>query len=502
MKIQELILPFLLAVATWWGINHFFFSKKSVDQYRFSAPETAVACQPINKDITFTQTKKEAPTITPITTQWGDLEFSTRGATLTRLSLKRKMNGDERVLTTIHPQESLADQAFVVGLSADTPYNFKLIDQAETPDAFVLTYQGQSEQGVIRKTFSINRTIHKVDLELTLIPKKETIQARIFVPAPFMPQLKEENNIAADSIDRSDVYTKTFKDYVRADEGMIKPDVFGVENKYFLHAMVADPDEFVQRAFYKLGDSYGLNAIMESGEIKNQTSFRLSFYMGPKELSAIEQVDPRLEQAMDYSGWWAPISRILLKILNWLYSYLHNYGLAIIVLTILIRLLLVPFSIKAERGAKDRAEMQKRLQYIQQKHKNDPEARAQAQAEFMQKHGLGLGGCLPMLLQLPIFFGLSRLLSSAIELYQAPFLWIPDLSAADPYYVLPALVTIGLMATGLTSSDTKQRMPMVAMGLTFGAFSASLSSGLVLYIAFGSILNLAQTQILKWLKWT
>ena len=146
---------------------------------------------------------------------------------------------------------------------------------------------------------------------------------------------------------------------------------------------------------------------------------------------------------------------------------------------------------------KDRVEMQKRLQYIQQKYKDDPQARAQAQAEFMRKHGLGLAGCLPLLMQVPIFFGLSRVLSSAIELYKTPFLWMNDLSARDPYYILPVLVMIGMLGSAFTAVDAKQRMPIIAMALAFGAVSASMSSGLVLYIALSTLLNMVQGRLFK-----
>jgi YidC/Oxa1 family membrane protein insertase len=178
-------------------------------------------------------------------------------------------------------------------------------------------------------------------------------------------------------------------------------------------------------------------------------------------------------------------------ILNWLNDYVHNYGFAIIILTALMRLLLLPFSLRAKRGMKDRVESQRQLQYIQQKYKDDPQAKAKAQAEYMRKHGLGLTGCLPLLIQLPVFLGLSKVLSSSIELYQAPFLWIKDLSAADPYYILPVAVTLGILYRAFTSKDNAQRMPLFAMAVVFGAFSATLPAGLVLYIAVGSVLNVA-----------
>jgi len=124
-----------------------------------------------------------------------------------------------------------------------------------------------------------------------------------------------------------------------------------------------------------------------------------------------------------------------------------------------------------------------------------------AQAEMMKKHGLGLGSCLPALLQLPMFFGLSRVLASSIMLYQAPFLWIPDLSSHDPYYILPGLVVAGMLFTAFnTPGDIKQRLPMIGMGIIFGVFSTSFSAGLVLYIVVSILVQLLQTKAFRWFK--
>ena len=199
--------------------------------------------------------------------------------------------------------------------------------------------------------------------------------------------------VAADIIDGSDKFVKISRDTLKVEDGWVMPRVFGLENKYFIHAMINDEQKFAQRAYFALGGLQKVSAIIEGPTITQDTTWNFSFYVGPKEVASMDPVDPRLEQAMDYSGMWAPISRILLKILNWLFSFVHNYGLAILLLTFLIRLVLMPFSLKAERGMRGRAEMQKRLAYIQQKYKNDPQARAQAQADFMKENGLGLGGC-------------------------------------------------------------------------------------------------------------
>jgi YidC/Oxa1 family membrane protein insertase len=183
-------------------------------------------------------------------------------------------------------------------------------------------------------------------------------------------------------------------------------------------------------------------------------------------------------------------------LLNFLYTFLGNYGWAIVALTVLTKLVLLPFSLSGAKSMKKHAEMQKKLKYLQQKYKDDPETLMRERADLVRKEGLsGLSGCLPILLQLPIFFALSRVLSSSIELYQAPFFgWITDLSARDPYYILPILVALAMLLQA-TTVDAAQRMQLIIMALVFGAITANLSAGLCLYIFMSTLLGVVQAMI-------
>jgi YidC/Oxa1 family membrane protein insertase len=505
MNLRNLIVPFILAVATTWAIQYFFFGKKDgTQQYQFAAPQSAVECLPLKKDVDFALPPKlSAATITPIQTSWAHLEFTTDGATLNRFEFKRSIDGKTQLIGTIFPQEreERINRAFLVALPQATPFAYKFEGIKDEGSTIALRYAVSSDQAIIYKTFIVYKKICQIDLKIDVEPLTgAATNIRLFYPAPIMPELKEQEQIAADIMYGTDTFKKIYRDSLSPETYWVNPLLFGVENKYFIHSLITDKNSFVQRAYYTLAGKDGLVAILEGPQVTQPTSWTMSFYVGPKESSAIKLVDERLEQVLDYSGIWAPISRILLTLLNWLNDYMHNYGLAIIVLTILIKLLLAPFSWRAEQGMKDRAEMQKRLQYIQQKYKDDPQARAQAQAEFMRKHGLGLAGCLPLLMQVPIFFGLSRVLSSAIELYKVPFLWMNDLSARDPYYILPILVMLGMISSAFTAADAKQRMPIIAMALAFGAVSASMSAGLVLYIALSTLLNMVQGKLFKWFR--
>jgi YidC/Oxa1 family membrane protein insertase len=153
---------------------------------------------------------------------------------------------------------------------------------------------------------------------------------------------------------------------------------------------------------------------------------------------------------------------------------------------------------------KDRLEFQKKLAYLRQRYKNDPEALQREQAELLKTQGFaGMGGCLPMLMQIPFFFGLSRLLSGSIELYQAPMGWIPNLAARDPYYILPIIVCVALLiqaSSGDSSMDAKQRLTSFAMAFFLGAVTVNLSAGLALYMCVNTVLSVLQTNLVRYFR--
>lgn len=145
-------------------------------------------------------------------------------------------------------------------------------------------------------------------------------------------------------------------------------------------------------------------------------------------------------------------------------------------------------------------EYQRELAYIEQRFKGDPERLLAERTELIRKKGLpGFGCIIPILLQLPIFFALSRVLSSSFELHQAPMLWIPDLSQRDPYYILPFLVTAFMLLQD-TKGDAQQRMSKMMMAFVFGAFTATFSAGLTLYILSGRIFGFIQSRIMNYFK--
>ncbi len=513
MNFKNLLLPFALASLTLFALEYFIIrpylnpgngAEEVQSGQTFVAPQSPLEVQPLNREVNFNDSEESdsLPAVqTRIETEFATYIFSNKGACLEQLIFKRHMNGELISLKTIETPHDLSreNNCFLVGLDTNTPYNFTLIDHDQGESVSHVTYRGQTEHAIIDKTFTIYHAQFKIDLAVTITPKKEPVQVRIFFSSPALSV--KGDVVSAIYNNQKGSVAKKARAKVDPNTGWFAPTLFGSDDRYFIHAMVADPQHFTQRAYYSLVGQTRLISILESAAITAPTQWTVSFYFGPKEEAVMTGVDPRLEQTLDYSGILAPISRALLWILNYLYRFLHNYGWAIVILTLVINLILLPLNLIGSKSMKKYTDMQKKLAYIQQRYKNDPDTLARERAELINKHGMpGVGGCLPKLLQLPIFFALSRVLSSAIELYKAPFLWIPDLSATDPYYILPVLIG-GSMLFLAPTNDPKQRFTMIAMALIFGAFSANFSAGLSLYIFIGVLLGVIQNFFQQKMGW-
>jgi YidC/Oxa1 family membrane protein insertase len=203
-------------------------------------------------------------------------------------------------------------------------------------------------------------------------------------------------------------------------------------------------------------------------------------------------------------GFFTVIAYPILRILLFIYKFVGNYGLAIIVLTVLIKILTFPLVVKSMKGMKKMAEFQPKMKALQEKHKDDKVALNTEMMALMKKSGYNpMAGCFPMLLQMPIFFALYRVLYSAEELYGAPFvLWIKDLSAHDPLYITPVLMSVVMfLQQRLTppspGMDPAQRKMMMFMPLVFGGFMLATPSGLCVYMLVNAVVSVIQQQYLN-----
>ncbi len=236
----------------------------------------------------------------------------------------------------------------------------------------------------------------------------------------------------------------------------------------------------------------------------------LSFFVGPKDLDILKAVNPKLSQIIDW-GFFGIIAKPLFMWLNYTKDHwTNNYGWAIIIVTLIINLALFPFRLSSLKSARKMQKLQPQIQAINAKYKSiglrDPKKAEQNQEvmDLYKREGVNpVGGCLPMLVQLPFFYAFYRVLSIAIELRHAPWLWVPDLSSAEslPIHLLPIiLIATQFLSQKLTPAagvDPNQQKMMMFMPLMFGFMFYYASAGLVLYWLTGNLVGIIQQLVIN-----
>jgi len=508
MNIRELMVPLFVAVLITFGFQYYM-GKRAKDVapgepvsgqvYEIKHEPEAVA--PLKWSIDFVDKEERVAESTELETNYALITFSSAGAAIEKIQFKHS----NELLNDLDAQ-ARDQKAFLVAFNEKTPYYYKLHNREDTDDSVVLHYHCNIGSGSIEKIFTINKKLPQIDLIIKLNSHDDYIKRlRIFYPAPQVISAKQME-ISAFVNDAND--PKSLKLYNKFNEIIHRtwgqPTIFGVADRFFVHGMTKDHNDFIYRgAFVGVENESSLRVQLESNAIKEDGMWQLSFYMGPKQASVMNQVDPRLEQLLDY-GILSPFVKGILALLNFFYKYIKNYGVSIILLTVFLRLLMLPLTIKGQRGmqkgVKKQAELQKKVQYLKQKYRNDPQRFRQEQAELVRQAGLGsmVGGCLPVLLQIPIFFALNRVLSSAIELYHVPFLWIKNLSAPDPFYILPVIAGLGFLFHSQTMKKSQQQQfSMYAVALVIGAMMTGLASGVVLFICVSTYLGILEARLAK-----
>lgn len=275
----------------------------------------------------------------------------------------------------------------------------------------------------------------------------------------------------------------------------------GVRSKYFFTAMV--PVDRKARG-YRLNGRPVQRAQYDDRQIAAELSMGLAsplvdnflLYLGPVHYDTLESYGYGLEGAVDL-GWTIiqPISRVTLISLVWLHQFITNYGVVIIVLSIIVKILLFPLTHKSMKATQGMAALQPKMESLKEKYKNDSTKLNQEMMKLYRDAGVNpLGGCLPLLLQMPILIALYTIFSSTIELRDAPFIgWIQDLSLRDPYYVLPVLMAATmLIQSKMTMKDPRQAMFVYIMPAVLFFIMMNLPSGLILYWTMINVLTIVQ----------
>jgi YidC/Oxa1 family membrane protein insertase len=299
-------------------------------------------------------------------------------------------------------------------------------------------------------------------------------------------------------------------------------DFVGIENTYFVQALAPSGDEAAERCGLWAGDRFHDGSADPDGALfEAQLRYRVIeltpggehltrtlAYIGPKDWSALETAGHGLPEVVNL-GTFAVIARQFARLLALIQSLVGNWGLAIILLTFLVRLALYPVMARQFRAFAPMRKLKPEMDAINAKFAGDMEKRQAAIMELYRKHNINpaaqMLGCLPILLQMPVFFALYTSLSTNIELYHQPFaLYWRDLSAPDPYFSLPialsVLMHVQQRLTPTQMDPAQQRVMLWMMPIMMGVFMLFLPSGLCLYMLTNSTLSIAQQRFNEW-RW-
>lgn len=368
-----------------------------------------------------------------------------------------------------------------------------------------LVYEWSNGEGVtIEKSYIFRPDDYKMDIQVRII----NASGKILEGSLGLSLFERYDDTDKGQYDIWRVITRTEVDLDKVDFDDLKKEKdikegnirwIGLEDKYFI--TIISPEEPIAGTVRSRSEKESLIATtLEMNNLSiNSGSEKLvkySVYSGPKELNILKNAGEGLEEAIDL-GWFHAIAEPLLRFLKFIYSYVGNYGYAIIVVTIIIKILFFPLANKSYKSMSEMKKLQPQMAELKEKYKDNKERMSKEVMALYKKNRVNpLSGCLPMVLQIPVFIALYNVLLNGIELRHTPFhFWIVDLSTKDPYYITPIVMGATMFLQQKMSPsvpDATQQKVMMMMPIVFTFMFMNLPSGLVLYWVVNNILSIAQ----------
>jgi YidC/Oxa1 family membrane protein insertase len=458
------------------------------------------------------------------------VEFSNRGAVVKSWQLKNYKDDSkpQKTLDLVHPQAAAETGGWPFALVFDDPQLgalansglYKISSDASSVEAPAdLTFTWSDGHLQVTKKFHFDHS-YTVNVETTVTNNGNHVMAGLAWLGGF-GDLTVTNPIPVETV--FTFYSEGGKLTTFAHKKLDGPEKWGnlwqggkeftgIEDRYFTAAFLPSLTEPtpLQTRYWKVFHNIKVDGKDQSEpvpEIATTTSAQnmaLRVYVGPKDYDDLKAMHPPLHSLVQF-GYLEFISDPLFHGLKWLHKYVPNWGWAIVVLTLVINMVLFPLRISSYKTTLKMQRVAPEIKQIQERYKkykmNDPR-KAEMNKEVMaiySREGINpIGGCFQMFLQMPIWFGLNRALSYAIELRHTQWLWVTDLASKDPYYVLPVLVGVTMYLvskmTPMTTTDPQQAQMMKIMPLTFSVMFVvfPFSSGLALYILTSSLVGIVQ----------
>ncbi len=444
-----------------------------------------------------------------------DLVFSARGGNLISAKLLRypvAVNQPQTPMQILNPN---TDHLYIAqsGVTNAGDINQVLFSSEKTE--YTLSKDQQQIQVILTaktngliltKTYLINKNDYTIVLNTTLKNEASTIWHGSFYQQLIRRNLPKEAAEHNRSYDGAAYYTQdtpyqklTYKKMSEEDLDVTNQGGWiAMQQAYFLSAFIPEKSTFLRYYSHAEGDQYTLGYVTAQNQVSpGQTLVNQSkLYVGPEIATNLEKLAPGLKLTIDY-GFLTPISVLIFWAMQKIHFFFGNWGWSIVLVTLLIKLAFYTLSNKSYLSMARMRELQPKMQALKERYGDDKQALGKATMELYKKEQINpMGGCMPMVVQIPVFFSLYYVLVESVQLRQAPFIfWIHDLSVKDPYFVLPILMGITMLIQSRLnppSTDPTQAKIMMLMPVIFTVFFFSFPAGLVLYWLTNSMFSIAQ----------
>jgi YidC/Oxa1 family membrane protein insertase len=453
-----------------------------------------------------------------VTTDLFALTLSSLGAGINQVGLLKYPVEQDRPSESVQLLANNAERLFIYqsGLAGDTtlPTHY---DSYYTPqdkysledldDELIVPFQWTSDTGIkVKKEYVLKRHSYLIQVKHTIVNNSQAS-----IKLHQYDQLKRSRASSRKGmlyLFTGAALSTPEKRYEKFDYGDLEDAPLAVNAKdswiavmehYFVAALI--PNKNIIHHFYSKTDNknrftvghYSPGATLAPGE---QHEFSSSIYIGPKRHDILEKTAPGLNLSVDYGMLWF-LAKPLFVVLTYVHKMTGNWGWAIVILTILLKLMFYPLAAAGYRSMANMRKVQPRLLALKDRYSGDKAQLNQAMMQLYKEEKINpLGGCLPMLVQIPFFIALYWVLLESVEIRQAPFIfWITDLSSLDPFYVLPLLMGVTMwfqQKLNPAPLDPMQAKVMKILPFVFTGFFAFFPSGLVLYWLVNNLLSIAQ----------
>lgn len=446
-----------------------------------------------------------------------DIVFSTRGATIKSIYLfdfkedNKKNSLNYYLLNSDEFRFYSLKSFFTEGLNVPDDLNFKIKNDVVPtfgPDnsltvSFVADYNGF----LLNKNYTIYRDSYHIDINYVIENNNNEHFSGVYnlsLINPWSTDTKSDlySFIGPLTYDGNKLHEDKPKDVIKT--SIIYEDYIwsGFTDKYFLQAVNAG--DGLNEVLIRYGSDLIQNRFSSNSFILlpgQSESFDVTAYFGPKELESLSASNSSFEEAIHF-GFFHFLAKPLFDVLRFFNSYINNYGFSIILLTVCIKLLFWPLTQKSYKSMQGMQKLQPEMKRLKEKHADDKQRLNQEMMSFYRENKVNpLGGCLPILIQIPVFFSLYRVLLASIELRHAPFiLWITDLSAKDPYYITPIVMGATMFLQQKltpTNLDPTQEKVMLMMPIIFTFLFLNFPAGLVIYWLVNNILTILQQLLIR-----